>query len=292
MKKLELVVDETLAGKSLELILKEILGFTKKQISRAKFRENGICINGEQRRISHIAVPGEVLQVCLEEEREDTGKVEPVFEKPDILYEDEDLIVLNKPGGMPCHPGRGHYEDSLANRLAGYYKEKGENALIRAVGRLDRDTSGIMVFAKGQMAAARLFKQKEDGSFRKEYLAVVQGEFKESEGRIMEPIGKIPGEKMRMQVDSDGKSAETIYEVLKSWDGYSLVRCNIRTGRTHQIRVHMAWLGHPLLGDVLYGDGKNLLFDGLALHAWKAEFTQPFSKEKIRIQVLPEWEIE
>ena len=289
MRKLEAELDENTAGKPLDKILKEVFGLTKKQVSQAKFRENGICVNGKQVRTSYVGKSGDLLQVCVEEAREDTGKVLPVSGNVEVLYEDRDLIVLNKPGGIPCHPGRGHYEDSLANRLAGYYMEKGETSLVRAVGRLDLDTSGVMVFAKNQVAAARLFKQKEEGSFKKEYLAVVRGIPKSPKGRILEPIGKMSGEKMKMQVDSYGKEADTAYEVLEAKGTYSLVKCHIRTGRTHQIRVHMAWLGHPLLGDVLYGDGKNPLFQGLALQAWKTEFFQPFTGEKIRIEVQPDW---
>lgn len=287
MRKLEIRLDENTAGKSLDKTLKEIFGLTKKQISQAKFREKGICINGEQARISYIGKADDFLQVCVEETRMDTGKVLPVSGDMDILYEDEDLIALYKPGGIPCHPGRGHYGDSLANRLAGYYSKKGENALVRAVGRLDRDTSGIMVFARNQIAAARLSKQKEEGVFQKEYLVLVQGTLQPEKGRILESIGKMPGEKMKMQTDPHGKNADTFYEVMEAGEEYSLVKCHIWTGRTHQIRVHMAWLGHPVLGDILYGDGKNPLFDGLALHAWKTEFEQPFTGKKIQLEIMP-----
>lgn len=287
MRKLEIVLDESTAGKSLDKSLKDIFGLNKRQISQAKFRENGICVNGKQVRISYIGKPGDFLEVCVEEERSYTGKVVPVSGELDILYEDKDLIVLNKPGGIPCHPGRGHYEDSLANRVAAYCMEKGETSLIRAVGRLDKDTSGIVVFAKNQIAAARLSLQKEEGIFRKEYLVLVKGKLETGRGRILEPIGNVPGEKMKMQVDANGKEADTAYEVLEVREEYSLVKCVIRTGRTHQIRVHMAWLGHPVLGDVLYGDGENPVFEGLALHAWKTEFYQPFTGEKAALKVVP-----
>lgn len=287
MRTLEIRLNENTAGKSLDKTLKEIFGLTKKQISQAKFREKGICINGEQVRISYVGKAGDFLQVCVEEARMDTGKVLPVSGDMDILYEDEDLIVLYKPGGIPCHPGRGHYGDSLANRLAGYYSNRGENALVRAVGRLDRDTSGIMVFARNQITAARLSRQKEEGIFTKEYLVLVKGMLPCGKGRILEPIGKMAGEKMKMQVDSQGKTADTSYEVLEAGEEYSMVKCHIRTGRTHQIRVHMAWLGHPVLGDILYGDGRNPLFDGLALHAWKTEFAHPLTGKKIQLEVMP-----
>lgn len=289
MRKLEAELDENTAGKTLDKSLREIFGLTRRQISQAKFREKGICVNGNQARISYVGKKGDWLTVCVEEEHPDTGKVVPVCGNLDILYEDADVIALNKPGGMPCHPGRGHYEDSLANRLAAYYQKNGETSLLRAAGRLDRDTSGIMVFAKNQVAAARLFAQKEDGNFKKEYLVLAEGRFFKERGRILEPIGKMPGEQMKMQVDPRGKYADTSYEVLEYRENYSLVKCVIQTGRTHQIRVHMSWLGHPVLGDVLYGNQENPLFQGLALHAWKTEFLQPFTGKIICLKVLPKW---
>ena len=200
MKKLELTLDENTAFQPLERVLKNSLGLTKRQIRQAKFRETGICINGKKQRISYVGTPGEVLTVCLEERSENTGKVLPQQGELEILYEDPDILAVNKPAGMPCHPGRGHYLDSLGNLAAGLFEKRGEPCPVRIIGRLDKDTSGVVILAKNQAAGARLGEQKTKGIFRKEYIGMVQGQLKESEGRIREPIGKIPGEKLKMQV--------------------------------------------------------------------------------------------
>lgn len=199
MKQLTLTVDESMEGQTLDQVLKAGLGLTRKQISQAKFRSGGIIMDGAQVRTTYVCRTGQELRVCVEEDREDTGRVMPGV--LDILYEDEDVIVLDKPGGIPCHPGRGHYEDSLGSRLAAYFTEKGEQTLVRPIGRLDRDTSGIMVYAKNQIAAARLSLQKQDGSFQKEYLAFVEGYFHTKTGQIKKPIRKMPEEKLKMCVD-------------------------------------------------------------------------------------------
>ena len=159
---------------------------------------------------------------------------------------------------------------------------------MRIIGRLDKDTSGVVILAKNQAAGARLGEQKAKGIFRKEYIGLAQGHLKEPEGRIREPIGKMPGEKLKMQVTPEGKSADTSYQALKFLENATLARWKIFTGRTHQIRVHMAWLGHPLLGDPIYGTGENPYFPGLALHCAKAVFLQPFTGEKVVIQAPPE----
>lgn len=284
MKKLELTLDENTAFQSLEKVLKNPLGLTKRQISQAKFRENGICINGKRQRISYVGTPGEVLTVCLEESSENTGKVLPQEGELEILYEDPDILAVNKPAGMPCHPGRGHYLDSLGNLAAGLFEKRGDPCPVRIVGRLDKDTSGVVILAKNQAAAARLGEQKAKGIFQKEYIGFVQGHLEKAEGRIREGIGKAPGEKLKMQVTPEGKPADTSYQALKFLGYATLARWRIATGRTHQIRVHMAWLGHPLLGDPIYGTGENPYFPGLALHCAKAVFLQPFTGEKVEIR--------
>ena len=283
MKKLELILDENTAFCTLESVMKSSLGLTRRQIRQAKFLEKGICVNGEKRRVSYVGKPGDRLTVCLGERTEGTGKVLPQEGSLEILYEDADILAVNKPGGMSCHPGRGHYKDSLGNLVAGLFEKRGEPCPIRIIGRLDKDTSGVVIFAKNQAAGARLGEQKAKGIFQKEYLGLVQGYLENPVGRVQEPIGKVPGEKLKMQVDKQGKRADTRYQVLDFLEGAAGVAWKISTGRTHQIRVHMAWLGHPVLGDVLYGDGENPWFPGLALHCRKALFCQPFTGEKIEI---------
>lgn len=293
MKILELEIDEKLEGKSLEKILRENLGLSRREVSRAKFQLKGICIDGRRQRITYRPSVGQKLQVRLEELQEEKSRVKPCAGELEILYEDRDLLVTEKPGGMPCHPGRGHYEDTLGNRVAEYLQKQGEGGIVRAVGRLDKDTFGLMVYAKNQMAAARLSAQKQDGRFQKIYYALVKGKLEQREGEITASIAPIPGEKLKMQIHPQGKTACTRYEVLEERENCTLVKCRIFTGRTHQIRVHMAGIGHPLLGDVLYGDGQNPVFDGLALYAGRVEFYQPFTQEKIVLwgRAAKKWEV-
>lgn len=288
---------------SVEAVLRRQAGFTKRQISQAKFRTEGIRKNGKQCRVTEIVCPGDILTVCLEETHIGSKQLEweeTDFSQPDILYEDPDILVVNKPAGMVTHPAGVHYRDTLSNQIAGYYGKKGENFCVRSVGRLDRETSGIVVFAKNRTAAARMQVQKEKGSFQKTYLAVVQGSMKEDrQGEwhtIAAPVGPDPADLRKMNVFQDGisdsgrpwKKAVTHYQVLKSTFGISLVQLYLETGRMHQIRIHMAYIGHSLIGDGLYNEKKEDSvfphFSRAALHAWKTEFQQPFTGEKVSVE--------
>ena len=209
-----------------------------------------------------------------------------------IIYEDQDILAINKPAGIVTHPSGSHYSDSLANQVASYFRSKGEPTKVRSIGRLDKETSGILLFARNQTAAARLQNQREEGISEKTYLAAVSGFMPVDENgafhRISVPLAPDPDNRLKMVVSTDGtlpgsKHAETLYSVLKSTGPdaaapSSLVMLRLKTGRTHQIRVHMASLGHPLLGDSLYclSDISNP-FSRAALHAWKLKFQLPFS---------------
>ena len=209
-----------------------------------------------------------------------------------IIYEDQDILAINKPAGIVTHPSGSHYSDSLANQVASYFRSKGEPTKVRSIGRLDKETSGILLFARNQTAAARLQNQREEGISEKTYLAAVSGFMPVDEDgafhRISVPLAPDPDNCLKMVVSTDGtlpgsKHAETLYSVLKSTGPdaaapASLVMLRLKTGRTHQIRVHMASLGHPLLGDSLYclSDISNP-FSRAALHAWKIKFQLPFS---------------
>ena len=202
------------------------------------------------------------------------------------------ILAINKPAGIVTHPSGSHYSDSLANQVASYFRSKGEPTKVRSIGRLDKETSGILLFARNQTAAARLQNQREEGISEKTYLAAVSGFMPVDEDgafhRISVPLAPDPDNRLKMVVSTDGtlpgsKHAETLYSVLKSTGPdvaapASLVMLRLKTGRTHQIRVHMASLGHPLLGDSLYclSDISNP-FSRAALHAWKLKFQLPFS---------------
>ena len=287
MRTLEYQAIEQDDGVRLELILKRRLGLSVRQIRQLKFLSDGITVNGQKQRIVYSVHSGDRIRVTFSEQNRNVQEL-PFLEKPlHILYEDEDLLVVDKKAGEVCHPAHGHYQDTLANQAAAYLAGCGsEKAPIRCIGRLDKDTSGTLVFAKNRLAAERLARQKEEGVFRKEYLALVNGIFPVSNrsGEICLPLAPLPGSLMKMQVSGNGKRALTRYEVLCSDRHCSLVLCRIETGRTHQIRVHMAAIGHPLVGDPLYGNDTHVSSTRTALHAWRLYLKQPVTGEKLMIE--------
>ena len=253
-------------------LLSRKLGLTPRQIRNAKYIERGILADGCRIRATRLMQAGERLSVCIESEREMPGgndqaarrdapggnrKVNaPSLEPERVLYEDRDLIVVDKPALMPVHPGRGHYGDTLADALERRYAGTGEAHRIRVVGRLDREASGLVLFAKNRPAAARLSLQD---AVEKTYLALAAGYFPQEEGVIRTPICPDPKAKNRMMVCRDeekGLPCVTRYRVLAQGQGAGLLQVRLETGRTHQIRVHMASCGHPLIGDRFYGSGR------------------------------------
>lgn len=304
---------------TLQNFLRNVLGLTRRQISQAKFRSRGIRVNGVQRRVTEKVRPQDLVEVLLEEAQTQSSQLCPGEMELNILFEDDDILAVDKPAGVVVHPSHGHYQDSLANAVRGYFARKGEYVKVRPVGRLDKETSGIVIFAKNQTAAARLAEQKNTGDFQKRYLALAEGWIDPPEGTITIGISRDETTLMSMKTDPAGMRAVTHYKVLdkgkygiEAEGRFSLVELVIETGRTHQIRVHLASLGHPLLGDQIYGHGAaaasgdaaaktgpgddaakaesggdgpaakaGLNADRAALHAWECTFFQPFTGEQI-----------
>ena len=296
------------------------LGFSVHQIGRMKFRNDGICLNGKRARVNVTIKEGDLLALQLMDKGEDLregtdrapspGRVDWADPDPSvgpltILYEDPDILALHKKQGLVCHPSPGHYADTLANGAAAYLHGQGIRGRIYLLGRLDRDTSGIVIFAKHAEAAAMLGDQRDRGEFEKIYLAEVRGVFEEGKetGIVDGPLRRIR-DTMHMEISPEGKKARTFYRVLgtekEGEETFSLVRCRIEQGRTHQIRVHMASAGHPLAGDPLYGMGASPIGIGkevpraenvdLHLHAFYCRFRQPFTGEEILIRdPAPAW---
>ena len=214
----------------------------------------------------------------------------------DVVYEDDDVIVVNKPVGMVVHPAPGHPDGTLVNALLHHCGDSlsGINGELRPgiVHRIDRDTSGLIIAAKNDAAHLSLAAQLQDHTLARTYAAVAVGGFKEDEGTVDAPIGRHPVDRKKMAIDRrNGREAVTHWSVLERFSGYTLVECRLETGRTHQIRVHMASVGHPLLGDVVYGTKKP--YPGLAgqcLHARKLKFIHPTTGRPVELECpLPEW---
>lgn len=271
----------------LDTFLKKELSLTKRQISQAKFRRDGILVNGVRQRITYPLCPGDTVEICLEENDLSSGHLLSYDRPLDILYEDEDILAVNKPSGLVVHPSHGHYQDTLANMVRHYYQSRNQTIKVRPVGRLDKDTSGIVLFAKNQAAAMRLNEQKQAGICAKTYYAIVHGTVSPAEGKICFPLEKDETALNKMKISADGRAAETYYKTRLSSGGNTLLEITIKTGRTHQIRAHMAGIGYPLLGDPVYGGASS--FGHTALHAGKAVFRQPFSGKTITVKApLPE----
>lgn len=235
-----------------------------------------VYINGKVCDTRSLANIGDLICVDLNYVEDNSNVVAKKMDL-DIIYEDEWFIVLNKPSGIAVHPSILHFEDSLSNGLKFYFDSIGLKKRIRPVNRLDFYTSGLIVFAKNEYVQECLIKQMADNTFHKEYLAVVTGVLDVKKGTIDKPIGRKDGSIIERCVTPDGKRSVTHFEVLKEFDGFSLIKCLLETGRTHQIRVHFASIGHPLVGDELYGEKSNLV-DGQALVCCRLCFKHPISK--------------
>ena len=233
-----------------------------------------------------IAHPGDTITLLFDYE-EDNSNIIPTKMNLNIVFEDEFLLAINKPAGIPVHPSFLHYEDSLANGVKYYYNSIGLNKKIRAVNRIDLNTSGLVLFAKNEYIQEQLIKQMNNKEFSKAYLSVVCGHLDKKEGIIDAPISRKENSIIERCVDSNGQNAITHYKVLKELNNCSLVECNLETGRTHQIRVHFSNLNHPVFGDSLYGSKTNLI-NRQALHSYRMSFIHPIRKKQITITaVLP-----
>lgn len=253
-------------------------GFSRHILSSMK-NSSGNCIvlNGERGFGRSVLKEGDRLVVTVPEVESGENIIGTEMDL-DILYEDEDILVINKPAGMPVHPSMGNYENTLANGIAWYFSQKGEDFVYRCINRLDRDTTGALILAKNPLSAAVLSVQMKRRQIRRTYLALVDGVLPES-GVVDAPIARMEGSVITREVNFEtGESAVTHYERLAVGRYYSLAELHLETGRTHQIRVHMKYIGHPLPGDYLYHPDYRRI-QRQPLHSFQLEFTHPITKE-------------
>jgi len=264
-------------GTTIERFLKSN-GFTRQSLVRLKKTYKNVVIDNEWVHLTHRLGAGEVMDVTISED-DSSEKVVPVDLPFPVVYEDEDILVVNKPAGMPIHPSLNNYENTLGNAAAFYFEQRGEKIVFRCVNRLDRDTTGLTIIAKHYLSAGILHEMMRERRIHREYIAVVQGEDMDDCGRVTLPIGRVADSTIERRVDfENGETAVTCYKVLERRNGLSMVSLYLETGRTHQIRVHMKAIGHPLIGDWLYNpEDKHMLRQ--ALHSRRLEFVHPITGE-------------
>ena len=264
-------------NKTIKQILKENLFISDKLLSFLKKNSLILCNNQKIINLNFLSKPNDIIKVDLNFE-EDNSNIVPTKMDLNIIYEDEALLILNKPAGIPVHPSMLHYTNSLSNGVRYYFDSINLKKKIRPVNRLDRNTSGIVIFAKNQYIQECLIHQMQTKEFKKIYLAVVEGHLDKLEGTIDAPIARKENSIIERCVNENGEKAVTHYKVLKqSFErNYDLIECLLETGRTHQIRVHFSYIGHPLIGDTLYGNDSKYI-NRQSLHAYKIEFIHPIS---------------
>ena len=280
VRRLTASITQAQTGASVQTILRRELGLSAAAVRRAKGLPDGILLDGEPVFTNVRVEAGQVLTVAVGDQT-GSDQIAPVPGPLKIVYEDEDLVIVDKAGGVPVHPSQGHHGDTLANFLLAHYAAQGLTAAFHPVNRLDRGTSGLMAVAKHAHAHEKLQEQLQNGHLRRTYLAVCEGVPVPRRGCVDAPIARAPGSVLRRQVCPQGAQARTHYEVLGTGNGRALVRLSLETGRTHQIRVHLAHVGCPLAGDFLYGTELPQLPGRFALHSAAIRLCQPVTGERL-----------
>ena len=251
-----------------------------------------VLLNGAPAKKNARVAPGDVLELTLPEPQPTQAQAEDI--PLDVAYEDADVIVINKPKGLVVHPAAGHWEGTLVNALLHHCRDSlsGVGGALRPgiVHRIDKDTSGLLIVAKNDFAHQKLAAQLQDHTLARTYVCIVCGKLREDAGTVNAPIARDKHDRKKMAVRADGKPAVTHWQVLARYPGYTYVQCRLETGRTHQIRVHMASLGHPILGDTVYGHKKPELGQNTqCLHAKELTFRHPRTDEPVTVTCpLPE----
>lgn len=286
-KKVENVLEE---GIKLREYLKREMGISTRLIRSASIQKR-IFVNDEVVKMNRVIKNGEIIKIDLE--KDESQNIAPEKIDIDIVYEDEDILVVNKKPFMVVHPTKTYQSGTLANGVINYFMESNQNCIVRLVSRLDMNTSGLIIIAKNQFSHGMLSKAMTENKVEKRYLAITHGVFKEKQGTIDKPIYRPEGIEngTRRIVDERGQRSITHYKVIEEFGDSSLVECKLETGRTHQIRVHLSHIGHPIYGDILYGDGDNErnLIERQALHAYGLNFKSPRTEKELSLRAeLPD----
>ncbi len=288
----ELIVDQENKERIDKYIAKCVPDLSRMMIQKL-IEENQILVNRNPVKTSYAIQKGDSITITIPEAKETTLKPQDI--PLDIVYEDDDILVVNKAKGMVVHPAAGNPEGTLVNAVMAHCKGNlsGIGGELRPgiVHRLDKDTSGLLIVAKNDKAHIQMSKQIQDREVKKIYIALVRGIISENEATINMPIGRSMQDRKKMAVTKKGKEAITHFQVLERFDKYTLLKVKIDTGRTHQIRVHMAEIGHPVVGDMLYSNGKNEFgVEGQMLHATSLDFKHPITQKPLHLEApLPQY---
>lgn len=294
---IKIVVKEADEGKRLDSYISTVREELSRMTVKRLVEENKITVNQKYVKPAYLVQQGDIIQIELEEPKETTLKAQNI--PISIIYEDKDILVVNKPKGLVVHPANGNPDGTLVNAILALCKDSlsGIGGEIRPgiVHRLDKDTSGLLIVAKNDVAHVKMSEQIKNREVKKTYIALVRGIVPEQEATIDMPIGRSSKDRKKMAVTKNGKQAITHFRVLSRFRtqnaSYTLLEIKIDTGRTHQIRVHMAEIGHPVIGDMVYSNGKNEFgVEGQCLHAQKLEFKHPITGQQMKLEApLPDY---
>ena len=289
----EYIVSQEEKGKRLDTYIPSVDTDITRTSAQRLIEDGNILVNGKNAKVSYKIQENDKISVEIPEPKQIELKAQNI--PIEIVYEDSDIIVVNKPKGMVVHPANGNPDGTLVNAIMAICKDSlsGIGGEIRPgiVHRIDKDTSGLLIVAKNDNAHVKMSEQIKNHEVKKTYIALVRGVFKENEATIDMPIGRSTSDRKKMAINKNGKNAITHIKVLKRFDKYTLLKVNIETGRTHQIRVHLSHIGYPIVGDYTYSNGKNE-FDvvGQCLHAQKLEFKHPITQKDMCLEAeLPQY---
>ena len=283
MSTLESCVDKSFHGRKIREYLKEVMGLSSRLIRGAAI-DKRILVNGNAVKMNYVLSENDKIVINLA--KKESQNINPENIPLDIVYEDKDIIVINKGPNMVVHPTKRHQSGTLANGLLYYFKETNQDCIVRLVSRLDMDTSGLIIVAKNQYAHMELSKEMQANNMEKRYLALVHGHMEENEGTIDKPIYRPEVEGvLRRVIDERGQRSITHYKVIERLKDADLVECLLETGRTHQIRVHLSSMGNPIYGDTLYGfEEDSSIIPRQALHAYGLNFKSPRTKDELELR--------